>query len=266
VNEAREEFSYLQGSGKIYQNIGRLYLARTAIYEGKLISAAEQLRAGILSDQTQASKSAELLRRYLLARVFVERGMIAPARGELELILTAGEPEALQAEDLRRTGTLYARIGDAKSAETVLRKLELLGLSLHTSFNKSCFHDLAGEIALAQGKLGPAVELFLAATAEYPRFASHEGLARAYQALRDWERAPAAWRQVLEDRGEILQDSFPVDWVVAHLELGRVYYRLGNLAKARSEYEEFFRIWQNADELPVRQQALHEWQEMTGKN
>jgi len=264
-DDARGEFERMQEAGKMYQNIGRLYLARTAIYEGKLISAAEQLKAGIRWDQTQSSKSAELLRRYLLARVFAERGMIAPARSELDLILAAGEPEALQAEDLRRAGMLYARIADVKSAESVLHKLELLGLNFPTSFNKSCFHDLAGEIALAQGRLRPAVELFSTAMTEYPQFASHEGLARAYQAQHDWDRAAAGWQLVLEDRGEILQDSFPADWVVAHLELGRVYHRLGDLARARGEYEEFFRIWQNADELPVRQQALHEWQKMTGK-
>src|SRR5712692_1635467 len=246
-DDARGEFERMQEAGKMYQNIGRLYLARTAIYEGKLISAAEQLKAGIRWDQTQSSKSAELLRRYLLARVFAERGMIAPARSELDLILAAGEPEALQAEDLRRAGTLYARIADVKSAESVLHKLELLGLNFPTSFNKSCFHDLAGEIALGQGRLRPAVELFSTAMTEYPQFASHEGLARAYQAQHEWDRAVAGWQQVLEDRGEILQDSFPGDWVVAHLELGRVYYGTGDLARARGEYEEFFRIWQNAD-------------------
>jgi eukaryotic-like serine/threonine-protein kinase len=264
LDDARREFERLQETGKMYQNIGRLYLARITIYEGKLTSATAQLNADIRWDQTQASKSAELLRRYLLARVFVERGMIAPARRELKLIVTAGEPEALQAEDLRRTGTLYARIGDVKSAESVLHKLELLGAKLPTSFNESCFHDLAGEIALAQGRLGPAAELFSTAMTEYPQFASHEGLARSYQAQQEWDRAVAGWQQVLEDRGEILQDSFPADCVLAHLELGRIYHRLGDLARARSEYEEFFRIWQNADELPVRQQALREWQEMTG--
>jgi tetratricopeptide (TPR) repeat protein/predicted Ser/Thr protein kinase len=266
VEEARAEFSHLHEAGQMYQNIGRLYLARTAIYEGKLTSAAEQLKTDIRWDQTQASKSAELLRRYLLARIFVERGMLAPARHELELILSSGEPEALQAEDLRRTGTLYARMGDVKSAENVLHKLESLELKLPTSFNKSCFHELAGEIALSEGRLGPAVELFSAATAEYPRFASHEGLARAYQAQRDWDRAAAAWRQVLDDRGEILQDSFSADCVVAHLELGRVYRSVGDLAKTRSEYEEFLRLWKEAEELPVRQQALDEWQAMTGKH
>jgi tetratricopeptide (TPR) repeat protein len=264
-NEARGEFVRMQEAGKMYQNIGRLYLARTSIYEGKLTSAEEQLRTDIRWDQTPASKSAELLRRYLLARIFVGQGKVAPARRELELILIGGEPKALQAEDLRRTGTLYARIGEVKSAESVLHKLELLELNFPTSFNKSCFQNLAGEIALAQGRLGPAVELFSATAAEYPRFVSHEGLARVYQAQRDWDRAAATWRQVLEDRGEILQDYFPADWVAAHLELGRVYRQQNDLAKARSEYEEFFRIWQNADELPVRQQALREWQEITGK-
>jgi serine/threonine protein kinase/Tfp pilus assembly protein PilF len=264
-NEAREEFKRMQEAGKVYQNIGRLYLARIAIYEGQFASAAEQLRADIPWDQTQASKSAELLRRYLLARIFVERGMIAPARRELELILSAGEPEALQAEDLRRAGTLYARMGDVKLAGNVLHKLELLALKLPTSFNKSCFHELGGEIALSDGRVNPAVQSFSAATTEYPRFAAYEGLARAYQAQRDWDQASAAWRQVLDDRGEILQDSFPADWVVARLELGRVLNRLGDNARARKEYQEFFQIWQDADDLPIRQQALLEWQEMTGK-
>jgi hypothetical protein len=53
---------------------------------------------------------------------------------------------------------------------------------------------------------------------------------------------------------------------VAHLELGRVYRSVGDLAKTRSEYEEFLRLWKEADELPVRQQALDEWQAMTGKH
>jgi serine/threonine protein kinase/tetratricopeptide (TPR) repeat protein len=265
LDEARAEFNQLQEAGKMYQNIGRLYLARTAIYDGKFTSAAEQLKAELRWGQTSASKSAELLRRYLLARIFVDQGMIDPARRELELILAAGEPEAMQAEDLRRTGMLYARMGDVKSAGSVLHKLELLGLNLPASFNKSCFHNLAGEIALAQGRPGSAVELFSAAEAEYPRFVSHQGLARAYQAQHNWDRAAAAWRQVLEDRGEILQDFFPADWVMAHLELGRVYHLAGDLDRARSEYEEFLRIWRQADELPVRQQALQEWQEMTGK-
>jgi eukaryotic-like serine/threonine-protein kinase len=265
VEEARGEFSQLQGAGKMYQNIGRLYLARTEIYEGNLTSAAERLDADIRWDQSQASKSAELLRRYLLACIFIERGLIPQARRQLELILTAGEPEALQAEDLRRAGTLYARIGDVKSAESVLHKLELLGSKLPSSFNKSCSQNLAGEIALAQGRFESAVELFSAAEAEYPRFASHEGLARTYQAQSDWNRAAARWQKVLQDRGEILQDSFPADWVVAHLELGRVYRHLSDSAKAHGEYEEFLRTWKDADELPVRQQALQEWQQMTGE-
>ena len=263
--EARSEFTRMQEGGKMYQNIGRLFLARTAIYGGKLNSAAEQLSADIRWDQTSASKSAEVLRRYLLARTFVERGMIAQARRELELILTAGEPEPIQAGDLLRTGTLYARMGDVKSAEGVLHKVELLAAKLPTSFNRSCFHDVAGEIALAQGRLGPAAKLFSEAMTENARFSSHEGLARTYQAQHDWDRAAVAWRQVLDDRGEILQDSFPADWVVAHLELGRIYHRLGDLTRARDEYEEFFRIWQNADDLPVRQQALREWREITGE-
>jgi len=265
MKEARDEISHLQDAGRMYENIGRLYLARISIYEGKFSSAAEQLKTDIRWDQTLASKSAELLRRYLLARIFVARGEKYLARRELEQILNSGEPEALQAEDLRRTGTLYARMGDIRSAENVLHKLEALRANLPTSFNKSSSHNLAGEIALAQGKINLAIESFSGAMREYPRFASHEGLARAYQAQQDWSRAAASWGQFLEARGEILQDSFPADWICGHLELARVYRQAKDLPKARGEYQEFFRIWQEADQLPIRQRALREWQEISGE-
>jgi serine/threonine protein kinase/tetratricopeptide (TPR) repeat protein len=264
--EAREEFSRLLESGKTFQNIGRIFLARTSIYEGKFASAAEQLKSDLRSNETLASKSAELLERYLLARILVEQGKTDLARRELEPILTSGEPEALQAEDLRRTGTLYVAMKDLASAKNVLHRLDLLRTSTPAAFNESCFHSLAGELALAQGQIDSAIESFSAANAENQRFPSYQGLAHAFEARGDFDRATAAWRQVLQGRGEILQDYFPADWVLAHVQLARAYRSAGDLSTARSHYEEFFRIWETADELPVRQQALREWQKLNHEN
>jgi tetratricopeptide (TPR) repeat protein/tRNA A-37 threonylcarbamoyl transferase component Bud32 len=264
VAEAREEFRRLESAGGIYRALGQLCLASTSAYEGKFSAATEQLNAGIPSTQEVADKDAELIRRYLLGRTFLILGKGDLARRQAQLILAAGG-EALQPENLRRAGILSAKTGDLSGAREVLRRLDALSRSSRTSFSKSCYHNLAGEIALAEGKTPQAVESFLAAAAEYPRYVPHEGLARAYQAQREWNRAAAEWQQVLHSRGEILQDDMPADWVLAHLELARVYRRLNEPALARTYYEDFLRIWRQADQLPVYRQALREWRELTGE-
>ena len=100
--------------------------------------------------------------------------------------------------------------------------------------------------------------MFSAALAAYPRFMSHEGLARAFQQQSDSPRAADEWKQVLQAKGEILQDASPADWVVAHLELGRTYRHAGDLASSDSEYQEFLSLWREADDLPIRRQAVRE--------
>jgi tetratricopeptide (TPR) repeat protein/tRNA A-37 threonylcarbamoyl transferase component Bud32 len=265
VAEAREEFHRLEsGGGTYYRALGQLCLASTTAYEGKLSAAAEQLNAGIFATQEVADKDAELVRRYLLGRTFLILGKGELARRQAQLILTVGG-KALQPENLRRAGVLSARTGDLSGARQVLRRLEALSGSGRTSFSKSCYHNLAGEIALAEGKAPQAVESFLAAAAEYPRYVPHEGLARAYQAQQEWNRAAAEWQQVLHSRGEILQDDMPADWVFAHLELARVYRRLNEPALARTYYESFLRIWRQADQLPAYRQALRESRELMGE-
>jgi tetratricopeptide (TPR) repeat protein len=262
VAEARQEFGRLQEGGRMFENLGRLQLVRTDIYQGKFHSAAKQLKSDIQRDIASGNKSPELLRRYLLARIFLNQGQPESARRELELIVAEGEPEPLQAEDLRRAGTLYARMGEVSAAQDALHKLERLRSTMPTSFNNSCSHNLGGELALALGDTKSALDLFTAAAAEYPRVVSFEGLARVYQAEQDWARAAENWKRVVDARGEILRDFFPADHALAQLELGRMYWRMGDLGRARSQYQEFFKLWAEADELPVRQQALREWREM----
>ena len=85
-------------------------------------------------------------------------------------------------------------------------------------------------------------------------------MARAYQARKDWNNAVAEWKNVLDSKGEILQDQSPIDWVLAHLEIARAYSGLKDFGSAALYYREFLQLWNTGDPLPVRAQALHELQ------
>ncbi len=257
LGEARERLRRLQETGGIYEGHARLYLAAADIYEGKLRAAIEQLQAGIRLDQKLRNRSPERLRRYLLARIFLVRGEPGLARTELRALVTPG-PESLGPEELRRAGTLYAWLSDLSEARRLLKQLELVRSRIASSYSESCYHNLAGEVALAEGRTQQAVESFLGATAEYERFVSDQGLARAYAAQHDWTRARAAWQQVIDARGQVFHSGFPADLVLAHLHLGRVLRRLTDLEGAERHYQAFLRGWEGADDLPVRREALDE--------
>ena len=262
VAEAQAEFRRLQAAGPPYDAIGRIYLARTLIYEGRLLEAKDQLVSGIAKDQAANNKSPELLQRYLLACTAMQLGDRAEALRQLAFILRSGEPEAFQATDLERAGALYAQMGEVKSANRTLRALDELQSRNGAAFNKASFHLLAGEIALAEGKFAPAVEHFSVSQTEYPLALSHGGLARAYQGRREWQRAAAQWQQQLNARGEIFQDEDPTEWVRAHLALARVYVHLGQAAAARAEYQTFLQIWGHAENLSAVRDARREMQQL----
>jgi tetratricopeptide (TPR) repeat protein/predicted Ser/Thr protein kinase len=264
VTEAQAEFRSLQEASPLFESIGRIYFARTLIYQGKLAAANEQFALGIRQDEAAKNKSPELLQRYLLAGVALTEGNKAEARRQLKLILAAGEPEALQAADLRRAGALYAQMGDVGSGQRILRKLEDLQAKLPSSFNRACRDNLAGEIALAEARREDAVQLFSESLAAYPLALSHQGLARAYEAQHDWPRAATEWGKFLDARGEVFQENCPTDWVLAHLSLARVYRHLDEIDEARAKYKKFLEIWRESDQLRFIEKVTRESEQMEG--
>jgi DNA-binding winged helix-turn-helix (wHTH) protein/tetratricopeptide (TPR) repeat protein len=263
VAEAQAEFQSLQTPGSLYASIGRIYFARTLIYQGKLAAASAQLTVGIIEDRAANNMTPELLERYLLAAVRLTQGNKAQARRQLQLIVAAVEDPALQTVDLFRAGSLYAQMGDVASGREILRKLEDLQARQATPFNRACRYDLAGEIALAEARNTDAKQLFLAALAAYPLALSHQGLARAYQAQQDWPSAAKEWEKFLNSRGEVFQDHCPADWVLAHVFLARVRRRLNDIDGSGAEYTKFFEIWRESDQSSFVQSVYHESQQET---
>jgi serine/threonine protein kinase/Tfp pilus assembly protein PilF len=255
-DEARAALAELVRS-EVYSGTGRLYLATTDMYEGKLGDAVSELENGIRFDQRLRNTQPERKRRYFLSRIALLRGDARAARSQVDVILTA-PLETLEPQELMSTGMMLARMGDVQQARRLLRQLEQVKERVGSPYHKSRYSNLAGEIALAEKDDKRAEESFLSALSEYPRVVSTVGLARAYEARGDWPRARAEWEKVMQSRGEIFYEGFAADWVLAHLQAARSSQKSSDLSAARRYYDEFLRIWEHADDLAPRRQAISE--------
>lgn len=268
LNEARRQFHFLEQSEGAYQVIGEIYNVRTTLYEGKFSETIHKLGAGIAKDQKSSNKQPEMLRRYLLANIFHLTGDSELVAEQLQPILS-GKLIDLASDDIRRAGALFARIGKIDKAVALLNELQRRVKDAPTYFRKSCYFNLKGEISLAKDDPRDAIQSFLNADAELPWYVSHHGLARAYEESGDLKNASAEWQKVLDARGEILQDGFPPEWILAHLELARIQSRMNNREAARDNYQRFLQIWQQADAIPISEEATREWNQLIkegGKN
>ena len=257
IDAARVELRQLEADEEVLAGVARLYLATADMLEGKLDAAAQRLESAILLDQKARNALPERKRRTLLAAVAALQGHDAEARRQLAA--AAGDSvEDLGADDSRRIGTFWARLGDLARARKMLDHLTRLRASVGSAFVESCYHNLAGELALANEQYDAALDAFRRATSQYPRPASSTGIARAYMAMRDWPRARDAWTDVLAWKGEILQEGFVTEWMLATLERARAARNAGDVAAARTDYTTFLTMWREGDEVAIRQVAARE--------
>jgi eukaryotic-like serine/threonine-protein kinase len=91
----------------------------------------------------------------------------------------------------------------------------------------------------------------------YPPFVPNYTRAQAYLKLRDGSDAAAEFHKVLDHRG--LDPNSPI-YVLAQLGLGRAKALAGDVAGARSAYQDFFAAWTNAEpDIPILRQAKAEY-------
>lgn len=261
VSRAREQFLLLTRGSETERELGHYYLAIADLYQGKLHSAVPSLTAGV-NTAPASSRTLHLLDRGLLGHVFLLQAN-SPAASRMADQILASPPSALQTSDFTDAGLLFAEAGNLPRARYVLHRLDLIRRETPTAWNHSCFYGLEGAIALAAGHPVQAVVSLQVGVSRYPHPELHRNLARAYEQQHDWPRAIEQWQLFLARRGEILQNDFPPDLALAHLQLARALRRLNNISQARSHYQTFFSMWRQADDLPIRRLAAREFQQLT---
>jgi len=91
LDEAREQLTGMEKESPGYQGISRLYLSRIALLDGRLDDASAQLLRDLEDDRRAGRDSAELLRRYLIARVEIFGAMLIHSSFQEEM---EANPEA----------------------------------------------------------------------------------------------------------------------------------------------------------------------------
>jgi len=258
---AREEFEHIGRVTETDRDLQDLCLVIADLYEGKLGLAKNQLANQIQAVPPQ-SGGLQLFRRYLLGRIDLLQGH--PREAEIQADLISRMPSSgLQGDDFLYAGILYIGAQRIAKAEQALHRLDNLRNLVPSSENQKTFHNLNGEIFLAEGKPREAEVPFSVSVPSFAPSVSISGLARAYQAEGRWELSATQWEAVLSKKAEILQNGFSPDIVIAHIALGGVYVEMKHRDLARSHYEEALRMWQHADEFTQLREAQRELRELT---
>ena len=81
-----------------------------------------------------------------------------------------------------------------------------------------------------------------------------------YLKMRDGVKAAAEFQRVLDHRGAT---GFDISYPLSRLNLARAYALQGNIANARTAYQDFFAMWKDADpDVPVLLQARAEYDKL----
>jgi len=80
---------------------------------------------------------------------------------------------------------------------------------------------------------------------------------QAYLAAHNGNSAAVEFQKFLDHRGIVV--NFPLG-ALAHLQLGRAYAMAGDMAKAKTAYQDFFTLWKDADpDIPILKEAKAEY-------
>jgi tetratricopeptide (TPR) repeat protein len=84
--------------------------------------------------------------------------------------------------------------------------------------------------------------------------------AQSYLAANDGAAAVAEFQKILDHRGVVVNGAIGA---LAHLGLGRAYALEGDIARARTAYQDFLALWKDADlDIPIFREAKSEYSKL----
>src|SRR5271157_844968 len=232
--------------------------ADTEAYHGRM-RRARQLSSTVVAQMRRRSGGEEsATRRDAIAGLWeAEVGNLALARKSAAPALAFGSTRVLAALALARAGDLRAaRIADdlekSHPWDTLLKFYWLppvrAAISIQADRSARAVSILEAAIPYELGDPPP-----LEFGSMYPTYLRGE----AYLALSDGPAASAEFQKLLDHRGLI--GNCPLG-AMAHLGLARASVIAGHSAKARTKYQDFFKLWKDADpDIPILKEAKTEY-------
>ena len=156
-----------------------------------------------------------------------------------------------------------ALAGQAKQASSLAEDLHRR-FPRHVPLNSACLPTILATIEIRRRNPAKAVQLLQQAIPyDYSEFASLAPVyirGQAYLRLGAGKEAAAEFQKYLDHRG--INASFPRH-ALALVGLARAFTLIGNTARARKAYEDFFAMWSEADpDIPFLLEARAEYQKL----
>jgi len=236
-------------------------------YEGRALSeqsntAAYFGRLGAARDLSRRSEKKALSEKDKGTAAAIESD--AGVREALFGNAAVAHSHALAAVKLGGDPTFYVMAlvlaGDTAQATKVLDRI--VGQTPPGSFNDKAFiPEVRGAIELKRGRPTQALK-FLTSAAAYeagwvvsyrPAYLRGE----AYLLANRGQEAASEFQKIINHRGVVGNQPYSA---LAHLGLARAYTMQGDASAARTAYEDFLKIWKDADpEIPILKQAKAEY-------
>jgi DNA-binding winged helix-turn-helix (wHTH) protein/tetratricopeptide (TPR) repeat protein len=259
TQKAREWFlRTTDGSGLGQQSQRALGLIEQ--YSGHYRTAARYFaRAiGAPAENSQAELSRSRNHSFLAATLAAQ-GDRRGALEQLRLAVIALDKHGRAGIEFRaRIARSFARLGDLSAAAVQERRV-VSEADANKPRDRAEVQQLAGELEMARGHGSKALSLMEAAVQGSPGIDSPlalESLGKAAIAAGDSARAIAAYRELVDIKGQWVGWEAQEAWLLAHLELARLYRDDGKIPEARQTLDGLLTRWRDADpDLPAMMAA-----------
>lgn len=252
--EASEVFSKLLLKPETREN-GLRSLGFLDLYGGRYASAKKRFEQS-LDIVTGHDSPLSVARLHLLLAI------VAEGQGDPKLQRINLEEAMAEMKHLEAKVVFGAMLGDACARAGLIEQAGNLA-ALITPLTDPRSHEqlgylhlLEGEIALARGQHGRAIDLLKQSDAENRTGLSLEALAHAYQQSGEADNAIASYQQML-DQPELPLGWEPQQrWLAARYTLAMDYSARGDNQKAKETLAVFLALWKDADPgLPLLARA-----------
>jgi serine/threonine protein kinase/tetratricopeptide (TPR) repeat protein len=257
---ARRLYEQVQRSGEAIPRTpdfwGRIWLTCLLMQQGEYRQAQKRILEGIELTQKNRWIYDEINLRLQLSYSELQIGRFSRAAEALKQVFDLARKTndtKSQKKALHLSGLASLGMGQIEEAKRISRQL-LLPDEKASFPNQIRRHDhLMGHIALAEGRPEQAVRLFEHAISLLPhqRETSDEqafyddSLAIAYDLNGNWPRALETYQRITSlTTGRLMWGDI---YARSYYRLGKIYQRNGNNQAAAAHYENFLRLWKNAD-------------------
>jgi serine/threonine protein kinase/tetratricopeptide (TPR) repeat protein len=231
----------------------------TKAYFGHLVQAQELSRRAVDSASHNGAKETAAIWRGNAALREAEFGNSSAARQDAQAALDLASTRDVEV----LAAMTFARIGDGPRAMVLADKLNK-DFPVNTLQQIFWQPTIRAQIELRRNSSDKAIALLQTAAPYdmsgggpigglYPVFVRGQAFLEARQGA----QAAAQFQEIIDHKGIVV--NLPIG-ALAHLYLGRAYALGGDMAKARSAYQDFFALWKDADtDIPILKEAKAEY-------